>query len=364
VRSGAEPGTNCELMAHVWYPAQADKSAPPAPYLPGFATIQNALGEANVRDAAGDSYDALSSARTHVIADAPISADSAKYPVLLLSHGLRYSSLGYSMLAEDLASHGYIVVGVDHPTTAFAVVFPDQRVTRFSEEVWTQRRAPDESRAFERKNVERCAADLVLVLNQLGQLDSGAIASRFRGRLDLDQIGVLGHSFGARVAARTCQLDKRVKAGLLIDGFGRTMTVDKNPDGTTIEQPMMVQYARRVPSRGIPKLLALLQTPGRDLEEELHRARKEFCESVRGGSYEVTMSTPGIAHESFSDILLLQRGQSDETVKNHCKAMEIIRGYTRAFFDRHVRGLLAPLLDNNPADPQEVELTRHTFRGQ
>jgi pimeloyl-ACP methyl ester carboxylesterase len=363
VQPGAVPGTKCELMAHVWYPAQVDNRAP-EPYIPGFATLQAALGEANLRDAAGNSYDALSSARTHVIADAPIDANSAKYPVLLLSHGLRYSSLGYSMLAEDLASHGYIVVGVDHPATALAVVFPDRRATRFSEELWTQRRTPDESRAFESRNVERCAADLVFVLNQLGRLESGAIASRFRRRLDLAHVGVLGHSFGGRVAARTCQLDKRLKAGLIIDGFGRTMTVDKNPDGSTIDQPMMVQYARRVPRSGIPRLLAQLQTPGKDLEEELRRVRKEFCESVRGGSYEVTLSTPGIAHESFSDILLLQRGQTEDAVKNHRKAMEITRGYTRAFFDRHVRDLPALLLDKNLDDSKDVELTRHTFRGQ
>ncbi len=359
-----QPGGKREVMAHIWYPAQPDKSAAPAPYIPGFASIQAAVGEAYLKEAAGASYDALSSARTHVIADAPTTGDSAKYPVLLLTHGLRYNSLGYSMLAEDLASHGYVVVGVDHPATAFAVLFPGQRVTCFSEERWTQRRTAEETRAFERENVERCAADLAFVVNQLAKLESGAVASRFQGRLDLARIGVLGHSFGGRVAARACQLDKRLMAGLIIDGFGRTMTVDKNPDGSTIEQPMMVQYARRVPRGGIPRLLALLQTPGKDLEEELRQVRKEFCESVKGGSYEVTLNTPGIVHESFSDVLLLQSGQSAETVKNHRRAMEITRSYTRAYFDRHVRGLPAPILDKTPDDPQEVELRRHTFRGQ
>ncbi len=204
----------------------------------------------------------------------------------------------------------------------------------------------------------------MFVLDQLQRLDSGEIDSPFRGRLDLARVGVLGHSFGARVAARACQLDKRLKAGLMIDGFGRTMTVDKNLDGSTIDQPMMVQYARRVPKSGIPRLLALLQAPGKDLEEELRQVRKEFCESVKGGSYELTLHVPGIAHESFSDILLLQSGQPQEAVNNHRKVMEITRGYTRAFFDRHVLGLAAPLLDQDPADAGEVELARHTFRGQ
>jgi len=44
--------------------------------------------------------------------------------------------------------------------------------------------------------------------------------------------------------------------------------------------------------------------------------------------------------------------------------MQLIRDYTRAFFDRHVRDLPAPLLDRAPLDANEVELIRHTFRNQ
>jgi hypothetical protein len=36
----------------------------------------------------------------------------------------------YSTLAEDLASHGYVVVGIDAPYRAFVVAFPDGRVIR------------------------------------------------------------------------------------------------------------------------------------------------------------------------------------------------------------------------------------------
>ena len=360
----AELGKTCEVMVHIWYPACAQKTETPAPYIPGFSTIQAAVGEANLRDEAGASYDALSSGRTHVVADADVNSDSSTYPVLLLTHGLRFNSLGYSMLGEDLASHGYVVVGVDHPSTAFAVLFPGNRVTRFTESVWTQRRTPEQTREFEQRQVEVCAADLVFVLSQLEQLESGAIPGRFKGRLDLARVGAVGHSFGGRVAARACQLDKRLKAGVILDGFGRTMTVDKNPDGSTLEQPMMVQYARRVPSSGIPRLLALLQTPGKDLEEELRLVRTEFCESVKSVSYEVTLNTPGIIHESFSDMPLLESGQTEDTIKDRKRAMETIRSYVRAFFDRHVRSLAAPLLDKAPDNPKEVELTHHTFRGR
>jgi dienelactone hydrolase len=357
-------GAKREIMVHIWYPAKSREADPTAPYIPAFAILQAAVGEKTLKEAAGGSYAALSSARTHAVTDARVRSEAGKYPVLLLTHGLRFHSLGYSMLAEDLASNGYVVVGIEHPSTAFAVLFPGNRVTLFDETLWSKQRTPDEKSAFERKYVERCAMDLVFALDQLERLDFGAPRSHFQGRLDLTRVGVFGHSFGGRVAAKACQLDKRLKAGIVCDAFGRTMTVDKNADGSTVEQPMMVQYARRVPSSGIPRLLALLQTPGRDLEQELREVRKEFCQSVKGASYEVTISTPGIVHESFSDMPFLESGQDEKTRKDRQRAIVITRMYTRAFFDRHLRGLPAPLLDTHPDNPTEVELTHHTFRGQ
>ncbi len=274
--------------------------------------------------------------------DAALRPPGDKYPVVLLTHGLRFHALGYSMLAEDLASHGYVVVGIDHPSTAFCLLFPDGRVTTFDETLWSKRRTLAEKSAFERTYVERCARDLLFALDQLQRLESGGLPSRFAGRLDLARVGVFGHSFGGRTAAKACQLDKRLKAAVISDAFGRKMTVDKNPDGSTLDQPVMIQYARRVPAAGLPRFLALLQTPGEDLEQTLRLVRKEFCESVKGVSYEVTLNMPGVVHESFSDIRFLANGQDEAAKQVSRSAIDVTRTYTRAFFDRHLRGLPAP----------------------
>jgi predicted dienelactone hydrolase len=363
-RKSTSDGTPGELMAHFWYPAEPSSAQSSAAYIPGFERIRAAVGEVRLKDEAGPAYDALSSARTHVVADARVGAGRSKFPVLVLVHGLRFHSLGYSMLAEELASHGYVVVGVDLSAIAFAVVFPDNRVTRFDENQWTRRRTPGETRAFEKEQVDLCANDLQFALNQLEMLDSGGIASRFEGRLDLTRIGVIGHSFGGRVAARACQLDARLKAVTILDSFGRVMTVEKNPQGVSLEQPAMLQYARRVPARGVARLWALAQNGGKDLEEELRPVRKEFCESVKAESYEVTLSAAGVVHESFSDLPLLAGGLSREERMGHERTAQTIRDYTRAFFDRHLRLLPAPLLDPAAENPEDVSLTRHSFAGR
>jgi hypothetical protein len=42
--------------------------------------------------------------------------------------GLAALATGYTSLAEDLASHGYIVVGFDAPYRSWIVVLPDGKV--------------------------------------------------------------------------------------------------------------------------------------------------------------------------------------------------------------------------------------------
>jgi len=363
--AGRQPGgDNCEILAHAWYPAKTIAGAATAPYLPDFVALQVAVGEAELKAAAGPAYDALSKARTHVIAEAELSPELNKYPVALLTHGLRYSALGYSILAEELASHGYVVVGVDHPATAFAMILPGDRTVIFDEKLWSQRRTAEDLRAFEQAKVQQCAEDLVFALNQLESLNRGTLEGRFAGRIDLAKVGVVGHSFGGRVAARACQIDARLLACALLDSFGRTMHVETNAEGITLHQPAMIQYARRVPKSGVGRALALLQNGGKDLEDELRPIRQKFCQSVKADSYEVTLHIAGVSHETFSDIPLLEGGQAEATLRNRRRAVQLVRDYTRALLDRHVKGSAAPLLDQPAANSDEVELTRYTFRGK
>jgi predicted dienelactone hydrolase len=50
--------------------------------------------------------------------------------VVILRAGASLEVLSYSTLAEDLASHGYVVVGIDAPYRTWTVVFPGGRVLR------------------------------------------------------------------------------------------------------------------------------------------------------------------------------------------------------------------------------------------
>src|SRR5579872_5121871 len=58
--------------------------------------------------------DSIFSVRTHGFVHAPPKTQVAPYPVIVISHGLGGFGLLHCALAENLASRGYFVVGVDH----------------------------------------------------------------------------------------------------------------------------------------------------------------------------------------------------------------------------------------------------------
>jgi predicted dienelactone hydrolase len=127
----------------------------------------------------------------------------------------------YSTLAEDLASHGYVVVGFDAPYRSFTVVFPDGRVMRRipenNPEVCLERTGQERERCAN-KVLTAWTSDMAFVLDRLEQLNASDASGKFTGRLDMTRVGIFGHSFGGAAAALFCHEDSRCKVGIDLDG--------------------------------------------------------------------------------------------------------------------------------------------------
>jgi len=96
-------------------------------------------------------------------------------------------------------------------------------------------------------------------------------------------------------------------------------------------------------------------------------ARETIYRTVAGGSYHITISTPGISHNSFMDVRLLGREDSSginlwprdiQATTPHARVLSTVTAYARAFFDKYVRQISAPLLETSPA-MQDVEVRRY-----
>jgi dienelactone hydrolase len=158
--------------------------------------------------------------RAHSLDNVAIAPDHAPYPVVVFRSGIGASSVDYTAIVEDLASHGYIVVSADAPYSTWSVVMPDGRVIHKTDQGNPGDAAITEterSRLLE-DLLEVWTADSRFLLDQIQRLNAGDPLGRFTGRIDLDAIGMAGHSFGGATAAQVCHVDTRCRAGIDLDG--------------------------------------------------------------------------------------------------------------------------------------------------
>ena len=114
-----------ELLVWIWYPSTAGQSSAMDDYVPAqMRAAAGPLGGGPLRFLTRD----LSKVHGHSTRNSDVSAQQRSYPVVIMRAGASAGVLNYTTLAEDLASHGYVVVGFDAPYRTSVVVFPDGRV--------------------------------------------------------------------------------------------------------------------------------------------------------------------------------------------------------------------------------------------
>ncbi|MFE7552143.1 alpha/beta hydrolase family protein [Streptomyces gardneri] len=197
-----------EVMISVLYPARTVRDHPRAPQLTPSEAREFAGLAPMVRPglpAAGVDWGAV---LTHGHVDAP--ALPGRRPVLVYSPGGGDSRTLGTTLAEDLASHGRIVVLVDHPGDASQVELPGGMR-------WTVLRGNPDPATF-RTMIDTRVADIRFVLDRLGSLPLAPV-------MDLRRIGVYGHSAGGTAAVHALATDDRLAAGVNLEGY-----LDLDPD--------------------------------------------------------------------------------------------------------------------------------------
>lgn len=205
-----------ELLVWIWYPATAGP-APREEYVPAHlrAEVERTRGLLLSKFLTRD----LSRVHPHSLRNADLSPGQRSYPVVIMRAGSSAEVWNYSTLAEDLASHGYVVVAFDAPYRTSVVVFPDGRVMKRlpqnNPERCLELQGPEQANCVNRIQ-NGWTADISFVLDELQRRN--AAAGKFMGRLDLSRVGVFGHSFGGGAAAQFCSEDSRCTAGIDLDG--------------------------------------------------------------------------------------------------------------------------------------------------
>lgn len=327
------PSDKREIMAQIWYPASPAPNAPTAPWMNRLDVVGPVM--ASYIHLPSFMLDHLTLTRTNSYPDAPVSIQETRYPVVVYSHGWNGFIGVNANQMETLASHGYIAVAIAHTYGAMFTVFSDGRVALNNPNALP---GDSSTNGFQRasETLEATyAADVRFILDQLTSLNSGKIDSRFAGKLDLDRIGLFGHSTGGGAIVLACSLDARCKAGLGMDAW--VVPVPKTAIPNPLSQPFMFMRSE------------VWATKENDARLD------ELYGTLKNGGYRMTIR--GTQHYDFTMIPLLTPLAPALKLKGPLdgqRAMQIVSDYLVAFFDKQLKGQAVPLLDGPSALYPEV----------
>ncbi len=275
-------------VARIWYPAPANSPGRRAKYLYGTS-------RASLRDRLVTAF-----ISTQSVINAPIAA--GPFPLVIYVPGAGGRLVDNSSLAQELASHGFIVAAIDdtHPDIAID----------FSSDAAIGRTKIDGER-----KVRLQATDVLSLIDALAAY-SAERKGAFAGRIDSDRVGIFGFSFGGAVAAHVASMDSRIRAAVDLDGsvFGVPAT------------------------GGLPKPF-LLMTGAHETENPFEAAfdHENTAAAIRGmernGGYLVTVADT--EHYNFSDAAVLPSVRKTGVGSIDGRRGErIVAHYVLAFFNR------------------------------
>lgn len=347
-----------ELMAQIWYPAEPAPDAPRSPYLPDADAVGHAM--AGLHGLPEFVLGGLGRAIVNAVPATP--AAPGRHPVLVFLEGLTGYRQMSTFQVEALVSQGYIVAAIDQPFVAAEVVFPGGRRAGTMAPAQLQSLVrPDIGpvdaaptlfgRTFEGGAVAYLAQDVVFTLDQLAALEQSDPNGILAGRLDLQRTGLFGVSMGAIVGAEACRLDVRLRACLLMDA---PMPIDVVRDGLAQPAMWITRDGATMQDEGWPQP---------EIYQHQTTMRAAF-DALRAEGYFVQV--PGMFHADLTDIpdlvpLTSPLGYTGPIGTR--RAHDIVIAYSTAFFDRHLAGRPAPLLDEPPEQHPDVLVQIHDEPG-
>ncbi|MDO4259999.1 MAG: hypothetical protein Q4C87_10835 [Actinomycetaceae bacterium] len=322
-RLSEDPKDKRTLKVAIYYPAES-ASAPAASLPTGYfgVPIANELNiHGPMRDGAISLFDDHARLiKTHSHPSVPV--HNQAHPIIFYSPSYSPIPEDNVPLAEELASHGYIVVATNHPYTSSQTPYLVSLLEGVQE---------NDALVTER------AKDLSFLLDKMTG-ENALPSSPFFGKIDLNTVGVIGYSFGAATAVETVASDPRFDAAVAIDGslYGHAVA-----DGKEIPQSLLyitaTDHANNMLTIKQGKMLPNRSEYQDEAESEWRRYQRIMRSSnpLKVNRWGATMAESN--HSSFSYL-----------------------------------SLLGPLLVSTPSDPREEVITtrtvaldffNHTLRG-
>ena len=209
---GEESSGSREIMVRVWYPAHPQEGDQKAPYVYNEKLIGDMVSQGfgipkylmqNISNIKANSWSGID----------PV---DKKFPVLIFSHGHGGLKIQNTTQMEEMASHGYVIFACDHAYDAGVSIFPGERVI-FNKTNIPEGYSEEEKWGLRRVQLDYRAADIQFMLDEMAR--GNFLSEALKNSLDLEHIGLFGHSFGGGTSIVVASTDDRIDACFGLDAW-------------------------------------------------------------------------------------------------------------------------------------------------
>ncbi len=191
-----------KLIAQIWYPSENNKNGTLAPYSAVSKDYRQVM--------------------TNAFQRANFNSSISESNIIFISPGRGTERYMYTTIVEDLVSHGYTIVAVDMPQIGYTI-YSDGFIIKPSKEYKPPRgmmAGPYEKvDTFFEQPTKVGYEDLKFVFSKLKDLNTYDPNNRFTNRLNIETIGIFGHSLGGRIAGEFTNRTPAVKAYASMEGI-------------------------------------------------------------------------------------------------------------------------------------------------
>jgi predicted dienelactone hydrolase len=324
------------FQIQVWYPSEPGPSDQRAPWMHHADVFAPSI--ATYIKLPSFFLDHLALVKIPAYENSKVADPDQGFPIILFSHGWNGFNAQNTGQALQLASHGYVVVGVQHTYGAVVTVFDDGTIAKNNPAALPMDAPDEEYTAAAQTLAKQWSGDLGYALDFLTEENSHANSPFFK-RLNLALVGVYGHSTGGGAAIQFCATDNRCKALFGEDPFMRTVSTEVLESG--VIQPAFFMFSQRWHD---------------DVNSLNNRQFKPFFEKSHEAFCAVYIE--GTAHYDFSDLPLLSPLAPKLGLKgpiNGKRVITIVDDYLLSFFDMTLKGDVSELFNTTYVRYKEVK---------
>lgn len=233
-----EKGDFRKLVVNVYYPSEQEVTSPESYLDEGLhSAFAKSLGMPKLI------FSHLPRVETNLQVDLPVAAGQP-FSAVVLSHGLGWNSELYISLIQELVSSGYVVFGVEHTYENAQSIYEGEKISQHQATM----DAMDENVNFDsfkvllekfkseedsvqklekmkkmvallpyNKSFKRWSGDISFTIDELIRLNADKNSFLF-SKINPENIGLLGHSWGGAAAVLAASEDPRAKAVINMDG--------------------------------------------------------------------------------------------------------------------------------------------------